>query len=306
MNRQTTKRSLSIADYQSEAVNTDHTGNDPQDGILVSVLGIVGEAGDLATLFKKKLRDGDSFTVYPQQCAEELGDILWYVATLCTKLGFSLEEIAANNLSKTKSRWEKFAASDERRPFIDEGYPAHERIPRVFAITFTESKQDGRTKVTLFRDGKQCGDALTDNAHFEDGYRYHDVFHLAYASVLGWSPIARKILGCKRRSDSRTDEIEDGGRAGVIEESVSALVFQYAEKHNMLDAVGRIDSELLSLIVRLTGGLEVRQASAGEWEHAILLGYKIFRLLNRHRGGIVTVDLEERTLRFKKLPIYGR
>lgn len=306
MSPRTKQHSLSLAEYQTEAVKTDYTGSDPQDGILVSVLGIVGEAGDLATLFKKKLRDGDSFTVYPEQCAEELGDILWYVATVCTKLGFSLEEVAAHNLSKTKARWEKFEASGDRRPFLDDSYPPHERIPRLFTIIFKETKRHGRTRVTLFRDGKQCGDPLTDNAYFEDGYRYHDIFHLAYAAVLGWSPVTRKILDCKRRSNPRTDEIEDGGRAAVIEEGISALVFQYAEKHNMLDGVGRIDSELLSLITRLTSGLEVQEASAGEWENAILLGYKSFRLLNRHRGGMVTVDLHERTLRFQKSPAPAR
>ena len=30
------------------------------------------------------------------------------------------------------------------------------------------------------------GDALTDNAHIDDGYRFHDIFHFAYAAVLGW------------------------------------------------------------------------------------------------------------------------
>lgn len=295
------KRKLCFKEYQAEAVKTDHTGSDPEDGILVSVLGIVGEAGDLATLFKKKLRDGDSFTVYPDQCAEELGDILWYVATVCTKLGFSLEEIAVSNLAKTKARWENFAVSGEKRPFLDRGFPLSEQIPRDFTITFKESMKNGRPKITLFRDGKKCGDDLTDNAHFEDGYRYHDVFHLAYAAVLGWSPITRKILGCKRRSSQRIDEIEDGGRAGVIEEGISAVVFQYAEKHNFLDGVGRIDSELLSMIKRLTAGLEVSAVSAGEWEDAILQGYKVFRLLSRHGGGTVSVDLNEHTLRFQKL-----
>lgn len=294
-------QSFGFNEYQEEAIKTDRTGTEPEDGMLVSVLGIVGESGDLATLFKKRLRDGDGFSVYPEQCAEELGDILWYVSTVCTKLRYSLEEIAANNLAKTKARWDKLGVSGEKRPFLDKGFPPQEQIPRLFRITFKESKKNGRPKITLFRDGKQCGDAITDNAHFEDGYRYHDVFHLAYSAVLGWSPITRKILGCKRRSDQKIDEIEDGGRAGVIEEGISAVVFQYAEKHNLLDGVGRIDSELLSMIKRLTSGLEVCAVSAGEWEEAIQQGYKVFRLLSRHRGGVVTADLNERALRFQKL-----
>jgi NTP pyrophosphatase (non-canonical NTP hydrolase) len=301
MTKKISRAQLTFAEYQSASTRTDHTGNDPQDGILVAVLGITGEAGDLATLFKKRLRDGPGFTVYAEQCTEELGDILWYMATLCTKLGLTLDEVAARNLTKTRARWEKFKSSHEGRPFLDEAYPAKERIPRLFSVTFKESRQGNRTLVTLSRDGKKSGDALTDNAHFEDGYRYHDVFHLAYAAVLGWSPITRKILGCKRRSNPNVDEIEDGGRASVIEEAVSALVFQYAEKHNMFDNVGRIDSELLTMITHLANGLEVREASAGEWEQAILLGYQIFRLLNKHRGGTVTTNLNERTLRFQKI-----
>lgn len=306
MTRRKTNGRLTLAEYQERAKKTDLTGDDPQDGLFVSVLGIVGESGDLATLFKKKLRDGDSYTMYPEQCAEELGDILWYVANVSTKLDLSLEDIAQKNLTKTKARWKNFTASEDLRPLLDEGFPEAEQFPRTFSISFVESTDGKRHQVALFRDGKAFGDSLTDNAHFEDGYRYHDVFHLAYAAVLGWSPVTRKLLGCKRRSSKAVDEVEDGGRATVIEEAVSALAFQYAEKHNMLDAVGRVDSDLLSTIARLTEGFEVGRTSAGEWENAILTGFKVFRLLNRHRGGTVSLDLRARTLLFKKSPKAGQ
>lgn len=308
-NRRKTRRNLStkavtrpfsFSEYQKRAAETDHTGINPEDGTLISVLGIVGESGDLATLFKKKLRDGDSFTVYPDQCAEELGDILWYVSTLCTKLGFSLEAIAKDNLKKTKSRWSDFTGSRDARPLLDENAAPSEQIPRRFTIQFSETQNQSGCKIFLSKNGKPCGNPLTDNAHFEDGYRYHDVFHLAYAAVLGWSPVTRKLLGCKRKSHASTDEIEDGGRATVIEEAISALVFQYAEHHNFLDGLGRVDSELLSLIKRLTSGLEVRIASAGDWERAIFEGYKVFRLLSRSHGGFVTIDLNDRTMRYQK------
>lgn len=297
---------LDFRAYQDAARGTDHTGDDPQDGLLVSVLGIVGEAGDLATLFKKRLRDGSSFTVYPEQCAEELGDVLWYIANLCTKLDLSLEDVARRNLKKTTARWATFAVREKRSALLDDTFPERERIPRLFTIDFVETKVSGKPRVSIFRDGKACGDVLTDNSHYDDGYRFHDVFHLAYAAVLGWSPVVRKLLGCKRRSKKRVDEIEDGGRAAVVEEGIAALAFQYAEKHNLLDGVGRIDSDLLSLIARLTAGLEVREASAAEWEEAILLGFKVFRLLNRHKGGRVTANLVSRTLEFHKSQVRAK
>jgi len=73
--------------------------------------------------------------------------------------------------------------------------------------------------------GEKIGDELTDNAYKDDGYRFHDVFHSAYVAILGWSPVIRKLLKRKRKRKPRVDEVEDGGRAGVIDEAISAIVF---------------------------------------------------------------------------------
>src|SRR5690606_39045194 len=115
----------------------------------------------------------------------------------------------------------------------------------------------GKMQVSLSRNGQVIGDDLTDNAYDDDGYRFHDVFHLAYAAKLGWSPVTRKILKCKRRSMSQVDEVEDGGRATVIEEAISAFVYDYARKHDYLDGVKKLDYELLKTIKSLTSDLEV-------------------------------------------------
>ena len=48
------------------------------------------------------------------------------------------------------------------------------------------------------------------------------VAHDAAGTVLGWSPIIRSGLKRKRKSNHKTDEVEDGGRARAIEEGVSA------------------------------------------------------------------------------------
>jgi NTP pyrophosphatase (non-canonical NTP hydrolase) len=292
---------LSFADYQSASAHTDHTPNDLEEAMLVSVLGILGEAGDVATLFKKKLRDGDAFTIYPNQLGEELGDILWYLANVCSKLGLSLDGIARKNLDKTRARWATTEITGPAKRLLDEDFSVLEQIPRHFSIDFVETRPRGGSKLTLYWEGNKCGDSLTDNAYFEDGYRFHDVFHLSYAAVLGWSPVTRKLLNRKRRSDKKVDEIEDGGRAAVLEEGIAALVFQYAEQHNQFDGVGRVDSDLLYLIRRLTAGLEVRGASPGDWEKAILSGYRVFRLLGRHRGGRVTVDLLDKSLKYSRV-----
>ena len=54
---------------------------------------------------KKRLRDEDAYELFSHEMADELGDVLWYVANLAEKLGFGLDEIAERNLRKIRGRW---------------------------------------------------------------------------------------------------------------------------------------------------------------------------------------------------------
>jgi hypothetical protein len=123
--------------------------------------------------------------------------------------------------------------------------------------------------------------------------------------VLGWSPVTRRNLrledeekGIKRKSEPTIDEVEDGGRAIVTEEGVSALVFAYAADHASLDGVTHIDYDLLKSIRVLTAKFEVSACTAGEWEAAILMGYRVWKELERSQGGRVEVNFDHRRIRF--------
>jgi hypothetical protein len=142
------------------------------------------------------------------------------------------------------------------------------------------------------------GQPLTDAATVEDGYRYHDALHLAFAAHLGWSPVTRRNLGRKRRSDPRTDECQDGGRAIVVEEAAAAHAYAYARRHNLLEGVGAMDFRTLRTIRDLTRSFEVAVRTPVEWQTAIVEGFRVFRSLLMHRGGTVQCDLMERTIDF--------
>ena len=155
--------------------------------------------------YKKFLRDGPAHQLFKERVAEELGDIMWYVANVATKFGLDLETIAAANLIKTRDRWEK-AKSDTLTLFptayaFDAGYPPAERLPRQMDVTLTVEKRKGVDKIVLRVDGRECGAVLTDNAYEPDGYGFHDVIHFAYAAVLGWR---RCCAGCSRANDAQT------------------------------------------------------------------------------------------------------
>ena len=186
-------------------------------------------------------------------------------------------------------------------PLIDERFPLDEQLPRRTSVTFREEPvEGGQIKVHLYGpNGQQLGDPLTDNAYDDDGYRFHDVFHLAYAAMLHWSPITRLFFKAKRGSDRRVREVEDGGRATVIEEAISAFVFDYARNERFLVGVRHIDFSLLTTIRRLVSRLEVRDRTAAEWERTILRSFEVWRPLHEHRGGTVHLDLPARTIEFE-------
>jgi hypothetical protein len=230
-----------------------------------------------------------------------LGDLLWYVAVTASKFDLDLEDVAQRNLEKCRDRWGQGAGAPlAASPIFDLSFPEHERFPRKFEAHLATVQEGDSIKLRALVNGKQMGEDLTDNAHANDGYRFHDVFHLACVAILGWSPVTRRNLRLKRKSHPKTDEVEDGGRAIVTEEGISALVFTYATQHAMLEGITSIDGDLLKTIRRMTSHLEVSVCSLHDWEHTILKGYEVWREVEQQGGGVVLCNLDERSIKFER------
>jgi NTP pyrophosphatase (non-canonical NTP hydrolase) len=292
---------MDLSQFQRAALETDHTTANyehaVQRDVVVALLGIAGELGTLATTYKKYIRDGAAYELHKDHVAEELGDLLWYAAILANKFGLDLEEIAERNLAKVKDRWSENEEASLFEARYDAQFPADQQLPRQFRIAFSEHLIDGRKKAVMEWDGRTLGDPLTDNADNPDGYRYHDAFHLAFAAILGWSPVLRKLMGRKRRDDQTIDENEDGGRAIVIEEGIAALVFDYGSDNGDLVDAKTVDYDLLKTLKSTTRRLEVSDQPTSRWQDAVLEGWKVFRALTARSGGLVECDLNTRTIR---------
>lgn len=286
---------MDFGEYQRAALKTDQPTAPETDPVVLPMLGLLGEAGSVATAYKKWMRDGAAFQDAKQQVREELGDVLWYLAALADRFDLELEDIAVASLVKVADRWKP---TPGQLILFDEDYPPSEQLPRQAIFTFTpETRADGHTVIALRCDGNRIGDPLTDASHIDDDYRLHDAFHLAYAAVLGWSPVLRSLMRRKRKSAPRIDEAEDGGRAIAIEEGISALVFSYAARHGYLSSVQHVDHELLNTIGNMVSHLEVSSRRAADWEQAIITGFEVWRHLHEAGGGTVTLDMHTRTLR---------
>lgn len=295
---------MQFTEYQSVAEKTDQaplTSNDDIKSLMIPLLGLAGEAGSLLTEYKKYLRDGDAYKIFRERINEELGDILWYVSNIATKAGLELDEVARSNLSKTNDRWHDQSNTLFGAKLFDEGYPVNEQFPRQFEVAIhTTHDEDGKPHVHVTYNNRPFGNELTDNAYEDDGYRLHDVFHFAFLAILGWSPVLRGKLffNCKRKSNRDIDEVQDGGRAAVIDEAIAALIFIEAKKNSFFEGVDSVEYGLLRTIKELTTHLEVGRCSGKQWETAILESFKVWRELKSHEHGKIVCDLQARTIKF--------
>lgn len=281
---------MDLDEYQYQSNATIQFPIDTDNGKFITLMGLAGEVGELATEYKKQLRDGNGYTVFKEKLKEEIGDILWYLSALAEHENLSLSDIAKYNLKKTEDRWRE-NSSNSLFHFYDENFPKQEQLPREFTVKFCETINEGNRKfVEVTWDGNKFGNPLRDNAYDSDFYRFHDIFHLSYAVVLGWSPVVRRLMGRKRKSEPEIDEVEDGGRAGVIDEAISSLIFEYAKKHSFFEQSKGVDFSLLRTIKELTRYLEVNSRTGKDWEKAILLGFQNWRLLKVNNGGVIRLD----------------
>ena len=143
------------------------------------------------------------------------------------------------------------------------------------------------------------GDPLSDNISEPDGYRFHDVFHLAHAAVLHWSPTFRALIKQKRKSAPHVDRTQDSGRAIVIEEGLTAWIFSRAKQLNFFDGQDNVSFDLLKTVQQFVRGYEVEQCPLRLWERAILQGYEVFRQLLHNQGGIIVGDRETRSISYR-------
>jgi len=109
---------VTFDDYQVRAVETrfslerfqelhPDTPEDVLQLLAVAYDGLgLGEAGEVQGKIKKIIRDdaGQITDEHRKEIGKELGDILFYVASMCDNLNLSMREVAEGNIMKIYSR----------------------------------------------------------------------------------------------------------------------------------------------------------------------------------------------------------
>ncbi len=286
---------MEFDEYQARAKATDQFSQE-EEKIIHPLLNLTESVGLLSRLVEQGHRQKELPRKYlNEKISQKLGDILWYLTNIAERRGLKLSDIAQSNLQRTDERWRK--ALELKGKHFDESSPIYEQMPRKFSMAFFEPDAGQKPRKIIVAvpsdhsEWIQVGDRIDDNAVADDGYRFHDVLHLANVAYLGWSPVIRALLKRKRKRDLTVDRVDDGARAVNIEEALTAFIFAHAKELGFFENASHVDFGILKTVETLTRGLEVEHRSYEEWENAILYGYKAFRELHKRGEGLVMVNL---------------
>lgn len=93
---------MRVDEYSEQAQRTSSTTRADQK-LENGILGLCGEVGELADLWKKYRFQGHPFD--KERMAEELGDVMWYVVETARGLHLTLSEVCWQNVLKLRERY---------------------------------------------------------------------------------------------------------------------------------------------------------------------------------------------------------
>ena len=237
-----------------------------------------------------------SVTVHNERNQELLQDFAIQYIQVVQASGVSFANIVRANIKKACSRFSEL--NYDALPTFDKRFPKDEQLPDDFKIKII---QRASGKSYLQWNDVFIGDPIADNIINSDHYRFHDVFHLAHAAILHWSPTFRALIKRKRKSDRSFDNNQDGGRAIVVEEGLIAWVFSCAKDLNFFEGHEMVSFDILKTIHKFVHGYEVAACPLKLWERAILDGYKVFRQVRKNNGGIIIGDRSSRKITYQPI-----
>lgn len=99
---------MNLNEYQTLALRTARP-KQAKDELYHLLLGLCGEAGEIAEKTKKIIRDQDSdfSKLDTDDLKKELGDVLWHIAVISDYFDITLEQVGDTNIKKLASRLER-------------------------------------------------------------------------------------------------------------------------------------------------------------------------------------------------------
>lgn len=94
---------MKLREYQAKSLRTLNMDLTREQIISNMIFGINGEVGEVTDILKKHFFHGHDLD--EKHLAEEIGDVMFYIANLANMYEFDLEEIIENNIRKLEKRY---------------------------------------------------------------------------------------------------------------------------------------------------------------------------------------------------------
>jgi len=94
---------MNFDEYQRATGRTVPKSMSRDDRLAMGIVGMCGETGELAEVYKKHRFQGRDLDV--DRMANEMGDQLWYMSETAKAIGMTLDEIASRNIAKLQTRY---------------------------------------------------------------------------------------------------------------------------------------------------------------------------------------------------------
>lgn len=103
---------MTLDQYQQKSYYAVQPHESHKEAMSHWAIGLTEEAGEVNGDIKHKYYNHEDVTL--MKMAEELGDVLWYVAALCTELDISLDAVAQLNIAKNRHKYPDGVFDKER------------------------------------------------------------------------------------------------------------------------------------------------------------------------------------------------
>ena len=105
---------ISCTEYQEFASSALQPRFKGKIGLYGFALGLGGETGEVLDAIKKReFYEREDIPI--EHIEEELGDIMWYIANICTRYGISLDDVLAKNVKKLRERYQKLYEQERNK-----------------------------------------------------------------------------------------------------------------------------------------------------------------------------------------------
>ncbi len=94
---------MEIKEYQKRSTRTLNKELFTKEQLMNMALGISGESGEIADIFKKVFFQGHELSV--EEVVDELGDLMFYIVNLCTLLDIDMTDVLQENIDKLQARY---------------------------------------------------------------------------------------------------------------------------------------------------------------------------------------------------------